>query len=188
MCGESLMMRVMIIDDVYVMITCVIIFSKIEMRARKTLLIAIVNTRINKMELSEQTWIDASMTAAKHFPINDTFIDNDTLIDNDHQSVLKIVNYMTFTRERFDELKVQNHRASLGRTLDEIFPTNDRPRGQDDISSVEYHIKCDVITPIVLLKNNIKGCDNYVVLDGAHRIVAAYLTNRLIPAYICMYL
>jgi hypothetical protein len=55
------------------------------------------------------------------------------------------------------------------------YPLDDRPRGNADISSVEYHqnqIKQqNGINPIWLLYKNKK----YVLLDGAHRIIASYI-------------
>ena len=57
------------------------------------------------------------------------------------------------------------------------YPLNDRPRGNADITSVEYHqnqIKQQSIVdinPIWLLYKNKK----YILLDGAHRIVASYI-------------
>ena len=56
------------------------------------------------------------------------------------------------------------------------YPLDDRPRGNADISSVEYHQKQikqqnGTINPIWLLYKNNK----YVLLDGAHRIIASYI-------------
>jgi len=56
------------------------------------------------------------------------------------------------------------------------YPLDDRPRGNADISSVEYHqnqIKQQngIINPIWLLYENKK----YVLLDGAHRIIASHI-------------
>jgi hypothetical protein len=56
------------------------------------------------------------------------------------------------------------------------YPLDDRPRGNADISSVEYHqsqIKQQngTISPIWLVYKNNK----YVLLDGAHRIIASYI-------------
>ena len=56
------------------------------------------------------------------------------------------------------------------------YPLDDRPRGNADISSVEYHqnkIKQQngTINPIWLLYKNNK----YVLLDGAHRIIASHI-------------
>lgn len=65
------------------------------------------------------------------------------------------------------------------------YPINDRPRGDKDISSVKYfqkkiQQKTD-ITPIWIIKKNNK----YILLDGAHRIVASYIENK---KYITAYL
>ena len=66
------------------------------------------------------------------------------------------------------------------------YPLDDRPRGNADISSVEYHqnqIKQQngTINPIWLLYKNNK----YFLLDGAHRIIASYIEGvEFIRAYI----
>ena len=65
------------------------------------------------------------------------------------------------------------------------YPLDDRPRGNADISSVEYHqnqIKQQngTINPIWLLYKNNK----HVLLDGAHRIIASYIEGvEFIRAY-----
>ena len=65
------------------------------------------------------------------------------------------------------------------------YPLHDRPRGNVDISSVEYHqnqIKQQngTINPIWLLYKNNK----HVLLDGAHRIIASYIEGvEFIRAY-----
>jgi hypothetical protein len=65
------------------------------------------------------------------------------------------------------------------------YPLDDRPRGNADISSVEYHqsqIKQQSnVDPIWLgYKNN-----KYLLLDGAHRIVASYIEGaEFIRAYV----
>ena len=65
------------------------------------------------------------------------------------------------------------------------YPKENRPRGQADLDSVLHHRKIiqqqGNTEPIwVVLK---KG--TYTLLDGAHRIVAAYLEHkRTIPAYV----
>ena len=65
------------------------------------------------------------------------------------------------------------------------YPLHNRPRGDKDISSVKYYQKLIKnkldIQPIWLIKNN----NNYILLDGAHRIVASYIENKqYIPAYL----
>lgn len=55
------------------------------------------------------------------------------------------------------------------------YPLDDRPRGNADISSVEYHQsqinQQSDVDPIWLVYKNKK----YILLDGAHRIVASYI-------------
>lgn len=71
------------------------------------------------------------------------------------------------------------------------YPPNDRPRGNKDISSVKYYQKLiknelNILPIFILLKNNQNGSmSNYILLDGAHRIVASHIENKLnIPAYL----
>ena len=73
----------------------------------------------------------------------------------------------------------------LQKSAVKAYPINNRPRGNDDINSVKYYQKkiqqkID-ITPIwMILKNN-----KYILLDGAHRVVASYIEdNHYIKAYI----
>jgi hypothetical protein len=73
----------------------------------------------------------------------------------------------------------------LKETAVKAYPLDDRPRGNADISSVEYHqnqIKQqNDIDPIWLLYKNNK----HVLLDGAHRIIASYIEGvEFIRAYI----
>jgi hypothetical protein len=65
------------------------------------------------------------------------------------------------------------------------YPLDDRPRGDADISSVEYHQKQikqqNDIDPIWLFYKNKK----HVLLDGAHRVVASYIEGvEFIRAYV----
>ncbi len=65
------------------------------------------------------------------------------------------------------------------------YPLHNRPRGNKDILSVKYYQKrikhkLDIQPIWILQKNN-----NYILLDGAHRIVASYIENKkYISAYI----
>ena len=65
------------------------------------------------------------------------------------------------------------------------YPLDNRPRGDKDISSVKYYQKLIKnklnIQPIWIIKIN----NNYILLDGAHRIVASYIENKkFIPTYL----
>lgn len=95
---------------------------------------------------------------------------------------IKQSEYTQFTIDEFENLHAENHRAVRGKSLVEIFPANDRPRGQQDIDSVKYHISHQS-HPIILLK-----MDNsrWIVLDGVHRIIAAYIGGYNIRALICV--
>jgi hypothetical protein len=65
------------------------------------------------------------------------------------------------------------------------YPLNNRPRGNKDISSVKYYQKQiqqkkDIMPIWLIYKNN-----QYILLDGAHRIVASYIENKkYINAYV----
>ena len=85
----------------------------------------------------------------------------------------KLVEIPLFT---FANNSVENFNSDrLKETAAKAYPLDDRPRGNADISSVEYHqnkIKQqNGINPIWLIYKNNK----YVLLDGAHRIVASYI-------------
>lgn len=71
--------------------------------------------------------------------------------------------------ENFNSVRLKESAAKA-------YPLDDRPRGNADISSVEYHQKQTkqqngIINPIWLLYENKK----YVLLDGAHRIIASHI-------------
>ena len=65
------------------------------------------------------------------------------------------------------------------------YPKTNRPRGEKDISSVNYYIKQinqnQPIPAIWIIKKD----NQYTLLDGAHRIVANYICNKKnISAYV----
>ncbi len=73
----------------------------------------------------------------------------------------------------------------LKKSAVEAYPLNNRPRGTNDINSVKYYQKLikenNNITPIWMIKKNNK----FILLDGAHRIVASYIENKkYVNAYI----
>jgi len=72
----------------------------------------------------------------------------------------------------------------LQKSAVKAYPLNDRPRGNKDISSVKYYQKQiqqkKEIPPIWMIQKNNK----YILLDGVHRIVASYIENVPVDAYI----
>ena len=73
----------------------------------------------------------------------------------------------------------------LQKSAVKAYPINNRPRGNDDINSVKYYqkkIQQNIeITPIWMIQKNNK----YILLDGAHRVVAKYIEDKhYINAYI----
>ena len=83
--------------------------------------------------------------------------------------------------ENFDSSRLQNSAVKA-------YPLNDRPRGNRDISSVKFYQKQiqsnKEIQPIWLIKK--VQTDKYILLDGAHRIVASYIENKSIDAYVIL--
>ncbi len=80
--------------------------------------------------------------------------------------------------DNFDPIRLQESAVKS-------YPINDRPRGNSDINSVKYYQKKiqqkTDITPIWMIQKNNK----YLLLDGAHRVVASYIEYKhYINAYI----
>ena len=104
-------------------------------------------------------------------------------------SSLKISSYNHIFNSKFDMFPISKckelNNFNPSRLSNEPYPKEDRPRGQKDLDSVLYHVRTirkeGQTDPIwIALKNG-----KYILLDGAHRIVATYLENkRTIPAYI----
>ena len=80
--------------------------------------------------------------------------------------------------DNFDPIRLQESAVKS-------YPINNRPRGNSDINSVKYYQKKiqqkTDITPIWMIQKNNK----YILLDGAHRVVASYIEDKhYINAYI----
>jgi hypothetical protein len=66
----------------------------------------------------------------------------------------------------------------LQKSVEKAYPVNNRPRGDDDISSVAYYQTQiqqgkEIIQIFMINKNN-----KYILLDGSHRIVASYIEEK----------
>lgn len=73
----------------------------------------------------------------------------------------------------------------LQKSAVKAYPPSDRPRGNKNISSVKYYQKLikdkKDVTPIWMIKKN----NEYILLDGAHRVVSNYIEGkRYINSYI----
>ena len=103
----------------------------------------------------------------------------DSLFAHIYKSKLVKLPLSIFTNvDNFDPNRLQ-------KSAIKAYPINDRPRGKHDISSVKYHQKQiqqgKDISPIWIIQKNNK----YILLDGAHRIVASYIEDKqYINAYI----
>jgi len=73
--------------------------------------------------------------------------------------------------DNFDPVRLQNSAVKA-------YPVHNRPRCKSDITSVKYYQKQiqqkKEISPIWLIQVNNK----YILLDGAHRIVASYILGK----------
>lgn len=83
-----------------------------------------------------------------------------------HSQIVKIPLSQFTDVANFDPNRLQN-------SAQKAYPLNNRPRGIKDIQSVEYHQLQKYIQPIWIIRKNGK----YILLDGAHRIVASYIKN-----------
>ena len=79
--------------------------------------------------------------------------------------------------DNFNSIRLQNSAVKA-------YPLTRRPRGNKDISSVKYYQKQiqqkKEVTPVWMIQKNKK----YILLDGAHRIVASYIEDVPVYAYI----
>ena len=105
----------------------------------------------------------------------------DALMAHIYKSKLIKINLSIFTNNKVDNFDSNR----LQKSDVKAYPINDRPRGNNDINSVKYHQKQiqqkKEITPIWMIQKNKK----YILLDGAHRIVASYIEEKsYIYAYI----
>jgi hypothetical protein len=79
--------------------------------------------------------------------------------------------------DNFDSVRLQ-------KSAIKAYPLNNRPRGNKDVSSVKYYQKQiqqkKEITPVWMIQKNKK----YILLDGAHRIVASFIEDIPVYAYI----
>ena len=93
--------------------------------------------------------------------------------------------FVKFRMSRFKKDVDNFDPARLKSSAVKAYPLNNRPRGNRDITSVKFHQRQirrrRQIQPVWLLLRD----KTYILLDGAHRIVANYIEKkRTIPAYI----
>jgi hypothetical protein len=95
-----------------------------------------------------------------------------------HTSKSKLVNLPMSIFTNVDNFNPER----LQKKATNAYPLDNRPRGDKDISSVEYHREqMQHILPIWLVYQN----ERYLLLDGAHRIVAHYIEGKSnISAYV----
>ena len=103
-------------------------------------------------------------------------------------SIAHIFKYtlVKFPLSKFKNQYVDNFTSNrLQKSAVKAYPLHNRPRGNEDISSVKFYQKQiqknkDILPIWMILKDK-----KYILLDGAHRIVASYIENKNnISAYI----
>lgn len=110
-------------------------------------------------------------------------LDKETFFDKVQQGY-----YQTMSIDDFLVLDVENHRLKKYKhaiTPEQVYPPDDRPRGQHDIESVTYLMNTqNEISPVFVSK--IKNCNEqvrYIKLDGVHRLVAAMLKKSAVRVF-----
>ena len=84
-----------------------------------------------------------------------------------------------FPLSKFKNQYVDNFTSNrLQKSAVKAYPLHNRPRGNEDISSVKFYQKQiqkkkDILPIWMILKDK-----KYILLDGAHRIVASYIENK----------
>ena len=111
-----------------------------------------------------------SVETSVHMKIFKNF--KDSCFAHIYKSELKIISMKIFKNvDNFNPNRLQ-------KSAIKAYPLNDRPRGDKNISSLKYLQKelknRKEITPIWMIKKNNK----YILLDGAHRIVAHYIEDK----------
>jgi hypothetical protein len=123
-------------------------------------------------KVSEATIKDSWGTWKTHFSYNNPEIT--------YENFLNAVNngeYKTISINDFLALKVENQRLEKyinAKTAQEAYPPEDRPRHEDDISSVNYFLQTDsLVSPIIVARVHKDNAIHYIKLDGVHRLIAA---------------
>ena len=121
--------------------------------------------------ITENTFHDALITYQNHF-------------ESTHRKLLFdncAIEYKTYDMIQLSKLNIIN--IGWHRFKDEIhlaYPENDRPRGQQDIDSVLYHLKIidsyvsDKWVPPIIFDIN----ETMIFMDGMHRLVALNIRKK----------
>jgi hypothetical protein len=96
--------------------------------------------------------------------------------------------YKTMSILDFFNLDIENDgrtRYMHAKTAEDAYPPHSRPRGDEDIASVNYHIKTNnPVSPItVALVTDQKGNPRRIKLDGVHRLVAASIRGSKVKVF-----
>jgi hypothetical protein len=86
----------------------------------------------------------------------------------------------------FKNNKVKNYKGDRlkKRTIETSYPKDNRPKGEYNIKAVEYHMELidKKLNPLIWM---VKKNDNYYLIHGTHKLVAANLKKlKKIDAYV----
>jgi hypothetical protein len=86
----------------------------------------------------------------------------------------------------FKKDKVKNFKSDRlkARTIETAYPEDDRPKGLYNVESVKYHMTLieKKLNPLIWV---VKKNNNYELIHGSHKIIAAHLAHlKKIDAYV----
>lgn len=129
--------------------------------------------------LDQATILDSWKTYNEFFAHqNSIFINREQFMQR-----LKTASYKDMSVEEFLHLNIENHRLGkylLAQSPEEAYPPSDRPRGEKDITSVNYFLALlKPVSPItVACIIDKKGKQRMIKLDGVHRMIAAKIRGK----------
>jgi hypothetical protein len=149
------------------------------------------------------TYHGSSMGVSKSIPWRDDCDDTSVAFERfgkflarAHAGRLTYLKTQVYTLREFDTLKAAacsdkelraRHRGVRKQTPEEMYPLSDRPGKADDIQTVRHIMHAnDPVRPVLLFCDGATGA--YTLLEGEHRLVAAYANNCDIKArvYVAM--
>lgn len=154
------------------------------MKSIKVLYLIIISTYSSFLasseKLSEITWsekISVEMLPYSYSTWNDHYSDVKKISYEDFSKAAANGTYAILTIQEFLDLNIENHRLQQyinAKTAEDAYPENDRPRGNKDIDSVNYHLTTNnPISPICIARTTPPNKIRLIKLDGVHRLIAA---------------
>jgi hypothetical protein len=120
-------------------------------------------------EISFSSFNDAWMTFNTHYNNSNVTLEQFLMATKKGNYVMW--NFADLINNNVENMSIKRLYAP---SIYEAYPLDDRPRGMNDIESVKFHIINKHTSPCII----IKYMDNYILLDGMHRLVASSI-NKL---------